>query len=470
MGSPTEQNLPYSGQIPLPAGLLRVADVLRNTGWAEAVYAVGGYVRDWLLYGRAPSGDVDLVCTRSVESLVALLSAAGLVDGEPVVYRRFGVVRVVLRGVACEIALARRESYHTDSRKPVSVEPASLDEDVRRRDFTVNTLLARLSDGRLFDLTGAGLRDLQERVLRTPADPEVSFSDDPLRILRAARFHAQLPVRIHPDVLQAMTGCAHRLRIVSAERLRDEFTKTLCAARSVSGLRRLQETGVLSEIAPELSAMTRAPQNRLTDRTVWEHTLCALETLDADADITLRLAVLLHDVGKPSTAVGDGQSLSFHGHAEAGSVISQEWMTRMRFPGDITQRVSQAVRLHMRVASYTPGWTDGAVRRLVRDAGDVLPLVIDVVRADSQAVGPELANPHLDALEERAEQLRREMGGYRPRIPLTGTDIMRILGVAPGPLVGEVIRYLEDAVIRGDLTAADSEAAAQHIRARWGHS
>ncbi len=467
MSSPSAHNLSYLSRIPLPSGLAQAAELLRHRGWADALYVVGGYVRDWLLYGRIACGDVDLVCTRPIEPLVAVLKESGLLDSEPVVYSRFGVVRVVIQGTCCEIALSRRESYGKASRKPVCVEPAPLEEDVRRRDFTLNTLLVRLSDGLLLDLTGEGVRDLQGRILRTPVDPEASFSDDPLRILRAARFHAQLPVDIHPDVLQAMTTCAHRLEIVSAERIREELSRTLCAERVISGLQALQQTGVLAVIAPELAAMRGVPQNRDADQDVWEHTLHALAALAPDADLTLRLAVLLHDIGKPSTMTGSGDMLSYYGHAEAGSVISQDWLTRMRYPGDLVRQVSEAVRLHMRVASYDPKWTDSAVRRLVRDAGDVLSLVIEVVRADSQAVGPELANPYLDELANRASQLRDAMGGARPALPLNGCDIMKLLNIGPGPKVGDVLRFVEEAVINGDLMATDRAAAAQLVLSRW---
>jgi poly(A) polymerase len=360
-----------------------------------------------------------------------------------VTFERFGTAQVTLPGHLVEFVTARSESYAPDSRKP-DVRPASLEQDLRRRDFTINTLLMDTS-GAIHDPLG-GRPDLEARRLRTPADPERTFSDDPLRMLRAIRFAAELGFEPAPDLVPAMRELKARLAppVISVERITDELRKMLGSPRPGRALKLLDEADLLEVILPEIAAGKGVPQSGYHTHDVFGHTVLTVE--GTAPDLLLRVAALFHDVGKPQTAKGDG---TFLGHEEVGAEIAHAALERLRFSVKEIDVVTQLVRLHLRPVFYKSEWTDGAVRRLARDAGPLLDRLMALARADIAASAyPEPEK--LDELQSRLDAVRAELPS-RLRPIISGEEIMRIRGIAPGPEVGKIKERLEELVLEGEI-------------------
>jgi len=429
-------------------GLLkRAADELHVKAWI-----VGGYVRDRLL-GR-PHLDLDLV----VEDGDALALASRFAElahaGRPVTFERFGTAQVTLPGRLVEFVTARAESYAPDSRKP-DVRRASLDEDLRRRDFTVNTMLMDL-DGNVHDPLG-GRRDLEAKLLRTPADPRQTFSDDPLRMLRAIRFAAELGFELAPDLVPAMRELKGRLAppVISIERIRDELSRMLESERPKLALELLDQAELLGVVLPEIEACKGVAQSGYHTHDVFGHTLLTVD--HTPPDLLLRVAALFHDAGKPATAKGDG---TFLGHEEVGASIAKAALERLRFPQKDVDVVTGLVRLHLRPVFYRSEWTDGAVRRMARDAGPLLDRLMLLARADIAASSyPEPEK--LDELRARLDAVRAEHPSRLAPL-ITGDEIMRIRGIGPGPEVGRIKQKLEELVIDGELPP-DSQAVKDYM-------
>lgn len=450
--------------------LLKAIDTLRQitrgTEWEGRLYLVGGLVRDELLQ-RPLSLDVDVVTEADALQLAHWLHSQGVTDHLPVTFPRYGTAMLHIDGVPVELATARRESYSADSRKPVHIQPATLREDAFRRDFTVNTLMRNLHTGELLDLTRLGISDLRAGLLRTPIDPLATFAEDPLRAVRAARFAAQIDFDIEPNTFEAIIQTAHRLAIISKERIRDELTKLLQAPFPVKGLRLLMQTGLLKEFAPEVAQMEGVAQNRYHLYDVWEHTLMTIAHLPPDASLVLRLAALLHDVGKPSTRTEDEKGAHFYGHQNVGADIAESLLRRLRYSSDTVMKVSTLVRLHMRPGEYDYSWSDAAVRRLVRDAGDLLNDLLALVRADIAASNPAFPKADIDALEKRIAVLTSREDVRLLESPLNGREIMRILGIPPGDQVGECKAFLLNEVIEGRLAPNDKKGAKRLLVERF---
>lgn len=417
-------------------------------------WIVGGYVRDKLL-GR-PHLNPDVVVEDGDAVALAKRFAELAHAPAPVTFERFGTAQVTLPGRLVEFVTARAESYAPDSRKP-EVRRATLDEDLRRRDFTVNTLLMDL-DGQVHDPLG-GRKDLEARVLRTPADPMRTFEDDPLRMLRGIRFAAELGFTFAPDLIPAMRRTKSRLAppVISVERVSDELRRMLSSDRPRLALELLDESELLQVILPEIAACKGVPQTGFHTHDVFGHTLLAVE--HTPPDLLLRVAALFHDVGKPATAKGDG---TFVGHEEVGAEITRQALERLRFAQREIEVVTHLVRLHLRPVFYREEWTDGAVRRLARDAGPLLPRLMLLARADIAAS----AYPYPEKLDELQARLDRVMAERPSRLePLvTGEDIMRIRGIQPGPEVGRLKQKLEELVIDGEL-APDRAAITDYLSA-----
>ena len=429
-------------------GLLRRA----AAGEAARAWIVGGYVRDKLL-GRGHA-EVDVVVEDGDALAVARRFAQLARAGPPVTFERFGTAQVTLPGRLVEFVTARAESYAPDSRKP-SVRRATLEEDLRRRDFTINTLLMDL-DGRVHDLLG-GRSDLEARVLRTPADPQLTFADDPLRMLRAIRFAAELGFTFAPDLLPAMRRLQGRLAppVVSIERIADELRRMLASDRPKVALELLDESGLLGVILPEIEACKGVPQSGYHTHDVYGHTLLTVE--HTPPDLLLRVAALFHDVGKPATAKGDG---TFLGHEEVGAQIAGGALERLRFAQKEIDVVVGLIRLHLRPVFYLSEWTDGAVRRLMRDAGPLLERLMALARADIAASAyPEPQK--LDELQARLDAVRSEEPSRLAPL-ITGEQIMRLRGLGPGPEVGRIKRKLEELVIDGEIPP-DREAVTNYL-------
>ncbi|HET7420761.1 MAG TPA: CCA tRNA nucleotidyltransferase [Candidatus Dormibacteraeota bacterium] len=426
-----------------PVGEHEILQLLKRAA-AEAgaqAWLVGGYVRDKLL-GRQHA-EVDVV----VEGGDALALAQRFADvaraGPPVTFERFGTAQVTLPGRVVEFVTARAESYAPESRKP-TVRRASLDEDLRRRDFTVNTLLMDL-DGGIHDRLG-GIEDLHAKLLRTPADPMQTFSDDPLRMLRAIRFAAELGFTLAPDLVPAMRRLKGRLAppVISAERVRDELRRMLASDRPKLALELLDESELLGVILPEVEACKGVPQTGYHTHDVYGHTLLTVE--GTPSDLLLRVAALFHDSGKPATAKGDG---TFQGHEEVGAEIARTALDRLRFAQKEVEVVEGLVRLHLRPVFYRSEWTDGAVRRLARDAGRLLDRLMLLARADIAASAyPEPEK--LDELQARLDAVRAERPSRLEPL-ISGDEIMRLRKIGPGPEVGRIKQRLEELVIDGEI-------------------
>ena len=438
---------------PLDPAFSHLAEAARSIG-AQA-WAVGGYVRDRLL-GREHR-EIDVVVEDGKGPELAKRFAELTGSAPPVVFERFGTAQVMWRGRPIEFASARAESYDPESRKP-TVRPAAIDDDLRRRDFTINALLMDF-EGRVEDRLGTGLADLREGLLRTPLDPVATFKDDPLRMLRAIRFAAQLGFRLDPVQLPAMSSLADRLRppVVSVERVKDELVKMLLSDRAKLALELLDQGGLLPEVLPELAACKGIAQGGYHHHDVFGHTL---ETVDkTPPDRLTRLAALFHDVGKPTTAAPDG---SFIGHEKVGAEMTTAAMTRLRFSNAEIERVARLVLLHLRPVYYDPEWSDGAVRKLARDAGEDLGRLLDLARADIGASDYD----HPEKLEELAARLKA-VELERPsrfRSPISGEDIMRERALLPGPEVGRIKSRLDELVLEGAVEPS-REAVLEYLRA-----
>jgi poly(A) polymerase len=418
-------------------------------------WIVGGYVRDRQLGRPHPNPDVVVAEGSSAELARHFAELAGAPP--PVIFERFGTAQVTVPGHIVEFVSARAESYPADSRKPV-VRPASLEEDIRRRDFTINTLLMDL-DGHVSDPMGRGRADLEAKVLRTPVEPAQTFSDDPLRMLRAVRFAAELGFELAPDIAPAMREMQGRLAppVISVERIADELRKMLVSERPARAIELLDEGGLLEVVLPEVAACKGVAQSGFHTHDVYGHTLLTVQ--GTEPDLTLRLAALFHDVGKPRTATGDG---AFTGHEEVGAAMAVSALERLRFAQREIEQVAMLVRLHLRPVYYRSEWSDGAVRRLARDAGDQLDRLMNLATADLAASAyPD--QQKLNELRRRLDAVRRERPS-RLTSPVDGAEIMRVRGLAPGPEVGRIKARLQELVIEGEIPP-DRDAVLAYLEA-----
>ena len=436
---------------------------------------VGGPVRDALL-GREVA-DLDVTTDATPERVLEIV--AGWADAVWDVGIAFGTVGARKGAHTLEITTYRAEAYDRGSRKPDVSYGTSLADDLVRRDFTVNAMAVRLPSLEFVDLYD-GLDDLRSGVLRTPGTPEDSFSDDPLRMMRAARFASSLGFAVAPEVVAAMTAMCGRLAIVSAERVRDELVKLVLGDHPRAGLALMVDTGLAVLVLPELPALALEVDEHHRHKDVYEHTLIVLERAMAlesthqpvtGPDFVLRFAALMHDVGKPRTRrFEDDGRVSFHHHEMVGARMTRKRMQTLRFSNEDTDAVSRLVELHLRFHGYGDGeWTDSAVRRYVRDAGDLLPRLHKLTRADcttrNRRKADRLARTY-DELEERIARLseEEELGSLRP--DLDGDQIMAILGIPPGREVGEAYRFLLE--LRLDEGPLGEDVATAALLRWWG--
>jgi poly(A) polymerase len=432
---------------------------------------VGGPVRDVFLGGRP--ADLDLTTDAVPERVLEIVR--GWADKTWTVGIEFGTIGLRKGDEIFEITTYRSEAYDRTSRKPAVSYGKSLEADLGRRDFTINAMAARLPSFELVDPTG-GLAALSERVIRTPGRPEDSFTDDPLRILRAARFAARLGFTVDDDVQTAMGEMADRLSIVSAERITDELTKLMLTGNPEAGLDLLERTGVASVILPELPELRIEADEHHRHKDVYAHSLTVLrQAIDLEPrygferDLVLRLAAILHDIGKPRTrSLLPGGKVAFHHHEVVGAKLARKRLTELRFPSGVIADVSRLVELHLRFHGYGEGeWTDSAVRRYVTDAGPLLTRLHALTRADcttrNARKAARLAAAY-DALEARIAVLREQEELDKIRPDLDGDEIMGILGLKPGPLVGRAYKFLKD--LRMEQGPLGKERATQELL-RW---
>ena len=402
------------------------------------LYLVGGSVRDALL-GREQR-DIDL-CTdarpQQTEALVRPGAEALWLQGV-----EYGTVGVLFGGVHFEITTFRTESYEPGSRHPAVSFADDITTDLSRRDFTINALAIRLPDLELLDPFKGG-RDIDNGIIRTPIDPKLSFTDDPLRMLRAFRFSSQLGFRIEAATLAAIGELKELISTVSAERIRDELTRLLCGSAPGAALESADSTGIVELFLPELSALKLEQDPVHKHKDVFLHTLAVVE--QAPAREIVRLAALLHDIGKPRTRRIEPDGVSFHHHEVVGARMAAERLKALRYPGKTVAAVTELIRLHHRFHTYRLGWSDSAVRRYARDAGPLLADLNALVRADcttrNRAKAAKLA-ARMDELQRRIAELAAQEQLDKLRPDLDGKEVMAHLGLGPGPLVGEALAHL----------------------------
>lgn len=449
-----------------------LSSAFADAGFDLAV--VGGPVRDALL-GRE-THDLDFTTNASPDEILKIVTPISTAQWD--IGRAFGTIGARVQREQVEITTYRADSYDGVTRKPTVEFGDTIDGDLVRRDFTVNSMALLVPSVKLVDPTG-GVEDLVAGILRTPADPRISFGDDPLRMLRAARFSAQLGFRVEEATADAITELRETLKIVSPERIQSELVRLMQTDDPVRGIRVLVDTGLIEEFLPEVSALRLEVDEHHHHKDVYEHSLTVLsQAIDlehsrnpgAEPDVPLRIAALLHDIGKPRTKkLEDGGVVTFHHHDIVGSRMARKRLQALRFPTDTTDAVATLVELHLRFFGYAEGtWTDAAVRRYVRDAGGLLERLHILTRADvttrNKRKASRLANAY-DDIEARIAALREqeELDSIRPE--LDGNRIQEVLGITPGREVGEAYKFLLD--LRLDEGMVGPEVAEQRLREWW---
>lgn len=449
----------------------QLAHAFQEAGFELAL--VGGPVRDAFL-GRVIN-DVDFTTSATPEQIEKIV--APLADAVWDVGRDFGTIAAKVDGHIVEITTYRADSYDGVTRKPTVEFGDSLDGDLHRRDFTMNAMALRVPEEVLVDPCG-GLEDLLAGRLATPSSPEVSFGDDPLRMLRAARFVSQIGVGISPDTWEAMVSMAEKITHISAERIRDEVSKLLLTEQPRAGIEALVRSGLADHVLPEVAALVQEKDEHGRHKDVYEHSLTVLDQAielekirwgPHSADVVMRLAALLHDIGKPKTKRIEGGQVTFHHHDVVGAKLAQKRLRELRFDSDTISRVARLIELHLRFFGYSDqAWSDSAVRRYVRDAGEELEYLHILTRADvttrNQKKAARLQGAY-DELESRIAALREreQLDAMRPE--LDGEEIMAVLGISPGPAVGRAYRFLLD--LRLDEGIVGKEDAAARLREWW---
>ncbi len=429
-----------------------------GTPFEGDLYLVGGAVRDSLL-GLSESDDLDLVTTQPASALVQLLWERGVCDFHPVVYERFGTAMISVGGQKVEVVQTRRESYSARSRKP-SVQPGTLREDAERRDFTINTLMRSLADWSVVDPLGNGVADLSGQVLRTPLEPRKTFHDDPLRMLRAVRFRHRFGFTYVDGLADAISVSAPRLKIISAERIRDELFKILLHPSASSALDDLMSLGLLDQFLPEFLPLKGCEQGKWHFLDAWDHTRLVVENLHhkvpllldqagmGSPELVTLLAALFHDVAKPQTRTeSEPGEVHFYGHDHEGAKVARRVLKRLRVPGDMVEAVGFLVENHMRLSSANE-FGNPAIRRLIRDIGDHLDQLLDLCEADRLAHKNGLP---LTEMRLRIEAVRADTPAASLESPLSGEEIMELLALPPGPEVGIWKKRLVDALIEGKI-------------------
>jgi len=435
---------------------------------------VGGPVRDAVLGKQVK--DLDLTTNAKPDEIQKCLK--GWADSIWDVGIKFGTVGAKLKDYVFEITTYRTEQYEDTSRKPSVEFGKTLEEDLARRDFTINAMALRLPNFELVDIYN-GLTDLNNKILRTPLDAQISFSEDPLRMLRAARFMSKLDLKPQANLVEAMKALAERLKIVSMERINDEFNKLLLTDKPRPGIELLVETGVAEHFLPELPALKLEIDEHHHHKDVYQHSLTVLDQVidlenkhepNIKPDLILRLAALLHDIGKPKTRKFEGEArVSFHHHEVVGARLAKKRLEKLRYSNDIIEQVCLLIELHLRFHGYGDGkWTDSAVRRYVRDADEELIRLHKLTRADcttrNETKAEKLRNAYND-LEERIVELSKaeELKSMRPE--LDGAEIMKILDIKPGPVVGQAYQFLLD--LRLDKGVLGIEKATEELKTWW---
>lgn len=447
--------------------LISIGKIADREGYE--VYAVGGYVRDLLMGSESAEADV-MVVGDALKFASMLAEEYG--KKPDALYKRFGTALVVIDGMKIEFASARKESYDKTSRKP-NVSSANFEDDLARRDFTINAIAASLNSpgfGKLTDLFG-GIRDIENKTLRTPLDPYKTFEDDPLRIMRAIRFATRLKFNIDHPTLEAINSMAHRLSedVVSQERITNEFLLILSASQPSVGLSLMYLTGVMDQVFPEISNLEGVDQrNEYHHKDVFRHTLTVVDNISRSTDnVWLRFAALVHDIAKPMTKrFVEGEGWTFHGHEERGARMMNGLFKRLKLPLTQLPYVEKLVRMHLRpIPLAKEEVTDSAIRRLAADAGEDIEDLLMLCRADITSKNPEKVAKYLnnfDLVEKKILEVSEKDKLRNFQSPVRGEEIMAICGISPGRTVGILKKQIEEAILDG-IIPNDYEEAKRYL-------
>jgi poly(A) polymerase len=431
----------------------------------KELYLVGGTVRDALL-GR-DAHDIDCCTDALPDEIKRIVATTGALHIVPI-GEKFGTIQVQYIGypepLVIEITTYRGERYTVGLRKPDVQFGNSIYEDLRRRDFTINAIAKNPLTGHYIDVW-YGRRDLKDKLIRAVDDATQRFRDDPLRLLRAVRLAAQFNFKIAEVTAMAMREEAEWIKVISRERIRDEFCKILLLNDPVYGLHLLTKLDLMWSILPEVAAMQGVEQPPHHSMDVWHHTATVVRMVPARLEV--RLAALLHDIAKPVTKTMDGDVAHFYEHEDVGAEMARSILQRLRFGNEITEHVSKVVKLHMRVNQYTSKWSNGSVRRLFLDAGDCIDDLLDLAIADGASDRDEpreQVEARINELRERIQQVQVQAVDHPIRSPLDGNELMQLFGRGPGAWLKEVKQYLNDQVIEGKLQSGDREGAVALLR------
>lgn len=447
---------------PQDAVLTLLGQRIKNTPYEGQVFVAGGFVRDYVL--NKPSKDIDLVVTMDnggIRFAEWVCQQLGIYKSgaNPVIFPRFGTAKFNFRDIKVgefdisdidiECVMTRAESYIPGSRKP-EVKYASLKDDAMRRDFTVNSLMMDVGNRNILDLTGMGLDDIREGVIRSAMDPNYIFAEDPLRMLRAIRFAVRFDWNLPNNMIDAIVSCADQIQNISEERISEEINKMLLAKRPSQAFRLMLHTGLLDYFLPELALLNGVNQNHYHVDDVFEHTMKVVDEFPVLGTpiVVTRLAALLHDIGKPQTRTVEEGSVHFYRHEEVGAEMAEQILRRLRYPMDTILSVRNVVYNHMRLKSGGPDGsklTDKSLRRFMADLGQDWDIALSVMHADNMAHHPDHAMPlQIPILSQRISSMERA-APKKPSLPINGYDVMKALGIGPGPAIKDALAKVEDA-------------------------
>ena len=434
-----------------------------STSYQDAgfeIYLVGGAVRDGIL--GIETNDFDFTTNASPEDSLGLLKKKGYKTTE--IGKAFGTIETTIEKCSIHITTYREDTYGKDSRKPEVQTSNSLDTDLSRRDFTINALAYDMNKNEIID-PYSGLKDLSEGIIRTPDSPDISFSDDPLRMLRACRFISTHGFTPNNDVFEAITKNLERIEIVSIERIRDELTKLLTGKNPSLGIKAFVESGLSQLIMPELDELKIEVDPNHHHKDVYEHTMVVVDRVSPT--LISRMSALLHDIGKPKTKGIENGKVHFRHHEVVGAKMSKQIMKRLKYDKRTISDVALLVENHLRPHTFKMGWTDSAVRRYIIDAGDLMSELNELVRADITTKNKEKyeeINKYLDEMEVRIKEVteKEELSKLRP--PISGDEIMEMFNLEPGPVVGKIMKALyEQRINDGEVSKEEATKLAEEV-------
>ena len=452
-----------------------IGELIKGTEWEGKVFAAGGYVRDELM--GIESKDLDLAVASpqgGVRFAEWVTKKLGIYrpESNPVIFPTFGTAKFNLRGVNykghdlsdvdIETVMTRKEQYKFGSRKP-EVDYGTPEQDVMRRDLTINSLLKDLSTGEILDLTGKGLEDIKSGIIRTPIEPNIIFKEDPLRMLRAIRFTVKYDWKLPYHMIKALHANAYMLETISKERIQDELNKILLTQNPDKGIRLLQITGLLKYVAPELQDLVGMTQNKYHAWDAYKHTMYVLKA--TPPRLVTRLAGLFHDIGKSTAKKVIDNEIHFYQHEDVGADMVREILTRLKYPNEIIDSVMMAVKHHMRTKSFgkdAEKVSDKSLRKLQQDLGPHLEDTLDLIHADNISHGPEKDNwqHNLPGQVAKIKDRLKKLGDFTGKlnIPITGADVLRITGEKPGPIIGQLLDVLKDKFLENpDISNSEAE-------------